>query len=84
MFEELMNSINGTGLERFQEGLFTAFYAIEKSTRNGNAQEGILAILKMWEKEYKGIDDYKNLVENYSSFKRNMDNALDIFNEIKK
>lgn len=83
MYESLIdNLMSESGSERFQEGLFTAFYVIEKC---GLKQEQIFKIFTQWEENNSlGNEDYINLKENYLEFCKQYESTRELYNSIKK
>jgi hypothetical protein len=80
MFESLLNSINNDS-ERFQQGLFTAFYTFEKM---GFEKEKIFKIFDTWDKNNSIQNkDFQNLQENYIQFCKIYEEAQSIANDIK-
>lgn len=78
--EGLLNSINNDS-ERFQQGLFTAFYTFE---RIGFRKEKIFKIFEAWEKNNSIQNkDFENLRENYIQFCKIYEEAQNIVDEMK-
>jgi hypothetical protein len=63
--------------QRFQDGLFTAFYTVKKG---GLSQEIIFRILEAWENNNKtNNEDFMNLKNNYIKFCDELESIEDIF-----
>lgn len=82
-FNEIFNSsINkNNDSERFQEGLFTGFYAMEQA---GITRENIFKIFEVWENNNPlQNEDYKNLKENYLEFVKQYNSVYETLKDIK-
>lgn len=79
IFDSVINKNNDS--ERFQDGLFTGFYAMEQA---GLTREKIFKIFEAWENNNPlQNEDFKNLKENYLKFSKQYSSVYETLKDIK-